>query len=232
MRVPINYHISEMESGVPGELFTLLLTTAQFKKNFKIVKNTENDIDYVISDKDGKPRVGIERKTMDDLVGSMESRRVHNQLKKIVDADLTPVLLVEGILPTAGQTKMLYQSLYGFMSKMSRSNIIVVHTISHAHSAKQILEMGLDLINGEFGQLRVPPIIIDADSPTLQALMTYPGVGEEMAIWIRKEYDSMIDFVTDCGNRKLGMSSRITSIKGIGEATADKIVEAVMKEWK
>lgn len=223
----IKYHHTENKSGVPDNIFLEQLGKPQFRNKIFLGLNTENEIDYIISDK-----VGIERKEMNDLASSLQEKKIPMQIKKIMDAGMTPIFLVEGILPDATQSKMEWKSIYGFMSWLSQSGIIVMHTIDFVHTAMRICQVALDVRNEKFGVFTVPVIKIKADHPTLQRLMAIPGVAEELAYKIRSQYSCEWAFIVDCYNYlKKGRRSKLTRIKGIGKPLADKIAREVTKSW-
>ncbi len=232
MKINIQYHHSEVDSGVPNELLQILLGERKYGKHINLSRNAKNEVDYIISNNSGIPLVGIERKSIDDLVGSIESRRVKAQLYRMIEMKLIPILLVEGILPDSTQTKMLWKSIYGLMSKISEAKIIVYHTTDFQHTALRILNASLDVKAGRFGIFEVPVIKIKADHPVLQTLMSFDGVGEEIAAKIYKRYDNLETFLIDCQIQHTDGVSSLMDVDGIAEKLADKIADSVVRRWK
>lgn len=221
----VRYHHTEEESHVPEEIRALLVTKHKYAPII-FEKDMKFEVDYVLGD-----RIGIERKEINDLVKSIQENKIPSQLKRIIDNDLQPVLLVEGLLPDFSYTQMSMESIYGFISKMGLS-IAVVHTTGYEHTAHWILEMALALHKKEFGELRVPVIKTKADHPTLARLMSIPGIGEENAARLRDAYASELSFIWDCYRMVRSGKSKMLKIEGIGKVKAMQIAKEVTKRWE
>lgn len=218
----IRYHHTEKKSGIPELLQTSIFGVSKYK-NIKLVEDMKCEVDYVLSD-----FVGVERKEINDLVSSIQEGKIPSQLKRIIDMDLKPIFLVEGVLPNFAHTDMKLESIYGFISKMSENGITVEHTVDEVHSHIRLMNITLDVANGHFGVLHVPVIRTKADHPTLQRLMAIPGVGEEMAYKIRQHFKDELDFLGTCTAKDY---QRLIEIDGIGKVLAKKIASEVAKTW-
>lgn len=222
----IKYHHTEDKGGVPDAIFSLQLGKPHYRNKLTLELNKDNEIDYLIGDK-----VGIERKQMNDLASSLQEKKIPMQIKRIMDEGLTPIFLVEGILPDSTQSEMAWKSIYGFMSWLSEAGIIVEHTIDYEHSSLRICNIALAVRLGKFQEFKVPVIKINADHPTLQRLMAIPGVSEILAVKLRESFGDEGDFLYTCGFHLEKGNSVLTDIKGIGKVLAKKISEEVTKPW-
>jgi ERCC4-type nuclease len=222
----IKYHHTEDKSGVPNAIFESQLGKPLYRTKLTLELNKANEIDYIISDK-----VGIERKSMNDLAGSLQEKKIPMQIKRIIDEGLTPIFLVEGIIPDATQSKMEWKSIYGFMSWLSEAGIIVEHTIDYEHSSLRICNIALAVRLGKFQEFKVPVIKINADHPTLQRLMAIPGISEILAVKIREHFHNESDFYNACEFQVEHGDSTFTDIKGIGKVLANNIAREVTKPW-
>ena len=99
-------------------------------------------VDYIVVNDDGKPLLGIERKTYRDTILSLlkkekgESRRFFRQLDNLKQFP-NGVLLLEGTLPS---TYTRFEShVYGLEFWCYRNQIGVVHTSGIMGSARAIL---------------------------------------------------------------------------------------------
>jgi DNA excision repair protein ERCC-4 len=228
MMITISYHHTEGKSGIP-DLLTEKRKESKYRTKVKVEENKGNEIDYIIGD-----TIGIERKSMDDLASSIQQNKIPSQLKRIVDNGLIPVFLVEGIFPTYEQSQMAWESVYGYISHISESGIVVNHTVHQEHSAIRLLNLALSVQAGKFGHLQVPVIKSKSDHPTLSRLMAIPTIGEDMAHRIRLKYKSEFHFLMDCYKQlKHGgtMLEDIDPRKHRGLNTARKIAEEVTKSW-
>lgn len=244
--ITIQYHHTEKDSYVP-EALTDLLQDPKYKGKATLVESMTDEIDYYIFGSDTIIKggaygtdlnigcevqgIGIERKEINDLVGSIQEGKIPTQLKRIIDRGLTPILLVEGVLPDMEHTDMQLQSIYGFMASMSESGIVVEHTTDYIHTAKRILGIAGKVATGGFNTLRVPVIKTKANHHILRRLMALEGVGEEMAEKIRKHYSCDWAFLMDCYREMKTGHSHLMEIEGIGQKMADKIAEQATERW-
>lgn len=180
--------------------------------------------DYLIADK-----VGVERATINDFVQKMKARKVEAQLQRVADKGYQPVLLVEGIMPS--HTKMPLESIYGCISSISESGIVVIHTISAKHTAKHLWGIHKKILNGEWNILKVPVSRSNADHPTLKKLMGTPGVDEELAKRMQDKFKSMKTFLWACERQLETGRSKLIDVHGIGKVKAQKIAEDWVRKW-
>jgi DNA excision repair protein ERCC-4 len=222
--ITISFHHTETRSGIPAHLIEKAKDSKY--RSIRIKENKENEIDYIIGE-----GVGVERKSMDDLASSIQQHKIPSQLKRIIDNDLIPIFLVEGIVPNIEQSQMAWESVYGYISFISQSGIVVFHTLHQEHTATRLLNAALAFEDGMFGHLEVPVIKSKSDHPTLASLMALPDVGEEMAYRIRERFNSRHHLLMTCYKQLREGRSALEQIDGIGHKTARKIAKEYTKSW-
>ena len=228
----IAYHHTERRSGVPDELEAL-----QKKSKYKDIQLKENDTDttdyLLIPDKINlrNPVIGVERKSMNDLVNSMKENKIPTQLMKIIDNGDIPVFLVEGIVPDMTMTQMSWESVYGYMNWLDDSGLSVKHTVDTSHTALTLMNMATRMEDNEFGVLKVPVIRKKDRLPVRQMLMSIPSVGEELSNNILETYRNLEEFLLDCKRQSETGTSGILELPRVGQKVADKIASEVVREW-
>ena len=188
--------------------------------------------DYMFENRDTDEAVIFEYKTMKDFVGSVSDGRIFEQVKRMNDVFDWSFVVIEGtiedlkkenlrriIQKNTGRPFSLAQ-FYGAIAKLNcYTTVVQCHNQAQAfnYMEKQMLKIFDDApLSKHFKN--------DADNPVLNYLTCIHGIGYSMAELIVDEYNinnlhDLVDIAT---------SVDFTSIKGIGNKTAEKIKKNII----
>ena len=190
--------------------------------------------DFVISpERADAPLIGIERKTVSDMVGSLASGRLETQLTGVKESYDYCYLLVEGdltynrvegklLLSVRGmQTKWPFLTIHNFLAGLHLRGMSWQHTGSLSESVTWMLGFHEMLTKGPVE--RIPASSKKAreqPSPALSILCAIPGIGPKAAKALLARFHSVA---------ALSMSddSIIQSVDGIGPSALTKIRSAL-----
>lgn len=172
--------------------------------------------------------VVIERKTWSDAYGSFNSKRLQNQISRLieaaVDSNVRPVLLVEG------STRDIYgvnadriRALQQHLNRLSVESVPVVYTESIDETFRYLNSVVHRVKSKEFGSLVRPVTVVTSSRNKHHAMLEQmPKVGRTMGKKIYDEYASLLDFV-----------NRFESDPVIGSHTKayQAIVDFINTEW-
>ena len=172
--------------------------------------------------------VVIERKTWSDAYGSFNSKRLQNQISRLieaaVDSNVRPVLLVEG------STRDIYgvnadsiRALQQHLNRLSVESVPVVYTESIDETFRYLNSVVHRVKSKEFGSLVRPVTVVTSSRNKHHAMLEQmPKVGRTMGKKIYDEYASLVDFV-----------NRFESDPVIGSHTKayQAIVDFINTEW-
>jgi len=144
--------------------------------------------------------VRVERKAVTDLLGSMTSGRLNDQLRKLVAESSIPILLIEGKIGE-WRGKVDVSRGHSFHSQWSFNavdNILLSWQLaglylSHAPTLMRTPERIISLYNltqkEEHSALNRQKIInLKEDAPSITTLVTFPGIGIKRARQIMRDY--------------------------------------------
>ncbi|PHQ43897.1 hypothetical protein Z052_01805 [Halorubrum sp. C191] len=172
--------------------------------------------------------VGVERKTIDDYVASIEDGRITEQIEKLADAFETAYILIDGDLVESEQlwqSGMSPASVRGHIaSTTARENGI--EAVIPCSSTELLVDLGVRLARKHVedpSRSYVPsPDITGRDADvTTQMYACLPGVGPKTAAALAERWPSMTAFVSDVDWEAL------QRVDGIGEETAASILTAL-----
>ena len=139
----------------------------------------------------------FERKTWADAYGSWQSRRMQEQVSRLVTAAPRTYLIIEGTprdIFTANKNQL--QSLQQFLNRMSSEVLPVVYTDSLDETIRFIRSHALRMAEGEVHQLIRPVTVVTSTSNKHHALLEQiPRVGKTLAKKIYERYGSVVDFM-------------------------------------
>jgi len=172
--------------------------------------------------------VVVERKTWSDAYGSFNSKRLQNQISRLieaaVDSNVRPVLLVEG------STRDIYgvnadriRALQQHLNRLSVESVPVVYTESIDETFRYLNSVVHRVKSKEFGSLVRPVTVVTSSRNKHHAMLEQmPKVGRTMGKKIYEEYASLVDFV-----------NRFESDPVIGSHTKayQAIVDFINTEW-
>jgi len=179
---------------------------------------------------DGQPiSVRVERKTWSDAYGSFNSKRLQDQVSRLITAAaenpaVRPVLLIEG------STRDIYgvnadriRSLQQHLNRLSVESVPVVYTESIDETFRYLNSVVHRVKSKEFGSLVRPVTVVTSSRNKHHAMLEQmPKVGRTMGKKIYEEYASLVDFV-----------NRFESDPVIGSHTKayQAIVDFINTEW-
>ena len=172
--------------------------------------------------------VVVERKTWSDAYGSFNSKRLQNQISRLieaaVDSNVRPVLLVEG------STRDIYgvnadriRALQQHLNRLSVESVPVVYTESIDETFRYLNSVVHRVKSKEFGSLVRPVTVVTSSRNKHHAMLEQmPKVGRTLGKKIYDEYASLVDFV-----------NRFESDPVIGSHTKayQAIVDFINTEW-
>ena len=144
----------------------------------------------------------VERKTWSDAYGSFNSKRLQNQVSRLIeaaveDSSVRPVLLVEG------STRDIYgvngdriRALQQHLNRLSVESIAIVYTESIDETFRYLNSVVHRVKAQEFGSLVRPVTVVTSSRNKHHAMLEQmPKVGRTMGKKIYDGYDSLKDFV-------------------------------------
>jgi len=161
--------------------------------------------------------IGIERKTVSDLVNSVtgNNRHLWEQLKILKDTYDTPILLIEG--PINYKDKLLTGILFAILLKWK---IPYINTYNIYDSAEAIHRMFIK--SGQNITKSYPPAVVKkevtVDRIRWAMIQCVRNIGPTLA----KEILNKVEFNSICNSNPKELSK---SIKGLGLKTATKLIE-------
>lgn len=169
----------------------------------------------------------FERKTWGDAYSSWQSKRMQEQISRLVAAAPRSFLIVEGSprdVFTANQNQI--RSLQQFFNRVSSEVLPVVYTDSLDETIRYIRSHSLRMQEGELYQLIRPVTVVTSTSNKHHAVLEQiPRVGKKLAKKIYQTYGSLGDFVVN-----FATTSEEVGVKP-GSVTYTKITEFLAQGW-
>ncbi|MHC4748419.1 MAG: ERCC4 domain-containing protein [Planctomycetota bacterium] len=152
--------------------------------------------------------IGIERKTLSDLAGSLASRRFYDQLSVLCDTYEKPFVLIEGELTassiysrdSAARFSRLMGTQVSVLFSWSKPKMIYTHG---ERETSEFLKRAMSY-TGVSGNLFVPPVVKKGKTPRqtyLNMLMCVSGIGAKGSRAIQthaKTMRQLIEIVESC----------------------------------
>ena len=148
--------------------------------------------------------VKVERKSVTDLLGSMTTGRLNDQLRNLVTASHIPILLIEGKIGENLRGKVDVTRGHSFHSQWSFSavdnlllswqlaGVYIAHAPTLARTPERILSLYNLTQKEEHSALNRQKIInLKEDKPPVTTMVTFPGVGIKRARSVMREHTLM-----------------------------------------
>jgi ERCC4-type nuclease len=193
--------------------------------------------DFLLMPNNAAIVVGIERKTVSDMVGSLSSGRLRKQLTALRSVCTTSYLLVEGPLDFTQQDGKLllkmggrtsgwnFAAIHNFLSGLHMSGTGWGHTSSQLETVLWLTSL-YKLLSKE--RVLEPQLVYhkQADELTQQerVLCAIDGVGPKAAKLLLTKYGSISSLC------KLLAADGIIPVQGVGPITKDKLRKALVGE--
>jgi DNA excision repair protein ERCC-4 len=199
----------ERASGVPDELSKL---------NVRVYFSTLRIADYVIN-----PEVGVERKSVRDLVSSVYDSRLFLQAARLSTAFAKPYLLIEGdSKEVVGLVKNL-KSYYGAIAHVTLMyGLRMLYTGGPEETAAALAELAVQARGKPYTKIPADVPLKPKDVPMQQVYVvaSIPGVGRKLAEKLLMKYGTP--------RRVLGLTpGEMAMTGGIGWKRAEKIKEVL-----
>jgi len=146
--------------------------------------------------------VMVERKTWSDAYGSFNSKRLQEQVTRLIqtaaeDSSYRPVLLVEGSpRDIYGVNGDRIRALQQHLNRLSVESLPVIYTESIDETFRYLNSIVHRVKSKEFGSLVRPVTVVSSTRNRHHALLEQiPKVGRTTGKKIHEKYDSLVDFV-------------------------------------
>ena len=173
--------------------------------------------DYVVS-----PDVGVERKTVQDLVYSIYDSRLFYQAERLSSSYVRPYLLVEGDFSDLKFLVKNEKSYFGAIASVTLNyNLRIVHTIDSGQTAFMLLE----LLKHSYSHPKVtsyekPFKGKSVSKQQLYIVSSLPGIGIKLANRLLKKYGTPRKILSL-------QKSELAMVKGIGWKRAEAIARVL-----
>ena len=195
-----------------------LINLIRKEKIFDVTIKKLPTFDYIIGGK-----IGIERKTFPDLVGSVVDRRLYDQIRRMLKTKYKPYFLIEGI-PSYAYQYLAYNRYFKGEAKEVALGTLVSIAVSF-NIPTVYAENGFDIVyilNKMANQKEVYRDKLKTPDkslrPTEKILCLVDGVGASTAKKIVKKIGKNIAFYN---------KYKLKSVNGVGEKTATNIVRFI-----
>ncbi len=177
---------------------------AELILNAEIKTLSEGDFWVVGTGFDKQPiTVKVERKTWSDAYGSFNSKRLQEQVSRLIesassDTSVRPVLLIEGSpRDIYGVNPDRIRSLQQHLNRLSVESLPVVYTESMDETFRYLNSVIARVKANEFGSLVRPVTVVSSTRNKHHALLEQiPKVGRTTGKKIYDHFNSLGDFVT------------------------------------
>jgi len=192
---------------------------------FTVVVRRLKSADYVLT-KTGKMKgsIGIERKTIDDLIASVKDGRLWKQVSLLCDTYQYPILLIEGSMYPFTTDPILMGAYVSLI--LSFSKLKVAHSRDMRGSAAFIKRVATYF--GPSG--REPPLVkekyLDPKQVKIAMLTTIQGIGPKRAKALLSELPEL--FHTKY--RGKDMKKKLDKVKGLSRKARETILKVFLEE--
>jgi len=161
--------------------------------------------DYVVSD-----RVGVERKDVHDLLGSLKDGRLFNQAKGMSDAYERPILVLEGRLNEAMRRSAIRPSaVYGALSSLALDYGFSIVSTEDADSTAVLLQRLAyreQTKENRVIQLRAVDRSLPLDKQQLFLLSGFPQIGVASAEALLDKFDTPLRVIEELASAEIHIS--------------------------
>jgi ERCC4-type nuclease len=174
--------------------------------------------DFAIITEDGH-RTVIERKTWADAMGSWRSKRMPEQISRLVENADRYMLLIEGSPDLVwGSSKSDVASLQAHLNRLSAEVIPVIYTADKAGTVRQVSAIRRRIAESSFGVFVRPVTVVQTTRNRHSSLLErIPKVGRNTAEKIMGSYNSVADLVANWEDpERAPMSIKSKTWRGVG----------------
>lgn len=174
----------------------------------------------------------IERKTWDDAYTSWVSKRLEDQVSRILEKTDNGILLIEGKLNQSWvwRNKKNYSRIAGlkkFLNRMSVEALPVVFTESKADTIKYVENLSNRIVNGEFRVLVRKTTVVKSSRNKYHNMMSLiPGITIDRSKKLYDHFDSLEDFFLNTEKAK-----EIDETKR-WHTQVNKVIDFIKKPWQ
>lgn len=161
--------------------------------------------------------VKIERKTITDFWGSLQSGRLQDQMSR---CDILLLDVSSGFTSAYINTSALYGAINGISIK---NNIPIMFGVTHQDIIKTLKRYEMLIEIGEWHTLRVPIVKMDGET-SVRILSQVPGIGVTKAKLLLRRYGTLRKVLNE-----LGCIGELPA--GIGQSIIDGINNALDEEY-
>ncbi|MGK0209470.1 MAG: ERCC4-type nuclease [Patescibacteria group bacterium] len=164
----------------------ILANLLEKKANVKLEKL---DIaDYLIGD------IAIERKNINDLIGSMKSNRLQEQLENLKQ-HTTPLLIIESFHTYATHSNIHPNALNGIiLSTILHHNIPIIYTDNQIHTAQILIQIAQKNTTTKATNPKKIPKTLEHQQ--LFILESFPGIGPKTAKQLLEQFQTLKNIFT------------------------------------
>lgn len=172
----------------------------------------------------------IERKTWTDAYSSFRTRRVEDQLARMLIETPNAILLIEGNQKSIyTNDKNQLENLVSFLNRISAEICPVVYTTGTTGTARYLKALEIRVLSGDYGRLVRKPTIVSSSRNKHHALLeSIPGIGRASAKKLHTMFDSLADFISQMHNADPATSPLVSQI---GPAKFEKLKKFVDAQW-
>ena len=221
----------ESQKTLPTENIVVFVDTRENNNIIDYLKECGADVrtkqllvgDYICSD-----RVGIEKKTIRDFLGSISNQRIFQQIRELKESFEKPVFLIEG------NPEMLYyetnvhpNSIRGVLASIAISyGIPILWSSNIKESAEMIFWIAKREQTKRSTEIQIRTKPREESLPKNQEYLVagLPNVSNVLSKRLLKEFKTVKKVFS-------ASESRLKKVEGIGEEKAKKIFDVLNKEY-
>ncbi|KAJ3221052.1 hypothetical protein HK099_003808, partial [Clydaea vesicula] len=158
------------------EMKTLICSHLRNKYGANIIIRQLVVGDFIISN-----RIGVERKTKSDLLGSFIGKRIFEQLNNLMAYFEFPVLIIEKDRKIESIPNHKEAQYEGILASLQNTKVKIISSDSCEHTAEILIELA-KLEDQE--EIQIPLTLPDKSNSFLQLLLSVPSLGDVTAMLI------------------------------------------------
>ena len=235
MKLMVRVLVDSHEHGSVRAMAELIL-------NAEIETLSEGDFWVLGTDFDNNElSVRVERKTWSDAYGSFNSKRLQEQVSRLIEAaaeseGVRPVLLIEGSpRDIYGVSPDRIRSLQQHLNRLSVETLPVVYTESMDETFRYLKSVIARVKGGEFGSLVRPVTVVSSTRNRHHALLEQiPKVGRTTGKKIHEHYTDLADFIARFETDpppgiKVGGAAHTAILNFISETWNTQLAETIVR---
>ncbi|MCS7116181.1 MAG: ERCC4 domain-containing protein [Nitrososphaerota archaeon] len=190
---------------------------------FEVERRVITPGDYIISDE-----CAVERKTVHDFLTSLFQGRLLEQMSRLKDAYVKPILLIEGDIAWELERRKNPHAFWGALLKIQLDmGIPVITTVDVKQSADLLYTLAKRMQKKERSRpcVRHKPKLLSEQDMQRFIVEGLPGVGAELSIRLLKHFKTV---------RRIFQASEaeLKKVDGLGPVKAKRITQLLDMEFK